>query len=58
LYKELVLHDEGEITEWVQPTGGHDAYPLGAKVTHNSLTWESIVDNNVWEPGVFGWVEV
>lgn len=21
-------------------------------------TWQSIMDNNVWEPGVYGWEEV
>lgn len=43
---------------WVQPQGAHDAYALGAKVTHNGQTWESTIANNVWEPGVFGWVVV
>ena len=43
---------------WVQPTGAGDAYPLGARVTHLGKTWESTVEANVWEPGVFGWVEV
>ena len=46
------------IPEWVQPLGSEDAYPLGAKVTHNRKTWESTVDNNVWEPGVYGWIEI
>lgn len=49
---------EGVIAEWVQPTGSQDAYPLGAKVTHNGFTWESTVDNNSWEPGVYGWVKI
>lgn len=44
------------IPAWVQPTGGHDAYPLGAQVTHNGKTWTSTAAANVWEPGVFGWV--
>lgn len=44
---------------WVQPTGGHDAYPLGAKVTHNGQDWENTGSaSNVWEPGVFGWVTI
>lgn len=42
---------------WVQPFGAHDAYRLGAKVTHGGQTWENTgSDANVWEPGVFGWV--
>jgi hypothetical protein len=40
---------------WVQPQGAHDAYDLGAIVTHNGSTWESNVAANVWEPGVYGW---
>ena len=30
-------------------------YKKGDKVTHNGSTWVSTVDNNVWEPGVYGW---
>lgn len=46
----------GQIAEWVQPLGAQDAYQVGDKVTHNGFTWESTVANNVWEPGVYGWV--
>ena len=44
-----------EWPEWVQPAGAQDAYEKGAKVAHNGNHWESDYDNNVWEPGVFGW---
>lgn len=47
-----------EYPEWVAPTGSHDAYPQGAKVSHNGKKWTSDVANNVWEPGVYGWTEV
>lgn len=40
-----------EWPEWIQPTGAHDAYPKGAKVTHNGKKWVSDVESNVWEPG-------
>lgn len=56
LFTEVV--PEGVIAEWIQPTGAHDAYALGVKVKHNGKTWESTVDANVWEPGVYGWVEI
>lgn len=46
-----------EWPEWVQPAGGHDAYAKGAKVMHKSDKWTSDVDNNVWEPGVYGWTK-
>ena len=46
-----------EWPEWVQPVGAVDAYAAGAKVSHNNKHWVSDVDNNVWEPGVYGWTE-
>ena len=48
-------HTDGE--PWVQPTGAHNAYPLGITVTHVGKTWESLTPANVWEPGVSGWRE-
>lgn len=46
-----------EWPEWIQPTGAHNAYAQGAKVSHNGKHWISDVDANVWEPGVYGWTE-
>ena len=51
-------HQEGEIPEWTQPLGATDAYSIGDKVKYSDKIWESTVDNNVWEPGVYGWTEV
>lgn len=53
-----LVEQDSNADPWVQPTGAHDAYSLGAIVSHNGATWESTVDNNVWKPGVFGWVQV
>lgn len=50
-------HD-GEIPDWVQPTGAHDAYAQGDKVKHVGKVWQSDIDANVYEPGVYGWTEV
>ena len=47
-----------EYPEWVQPTGAHDAYALGAKCSHLGKHWISTIDANVYEPSVFGWDEV
>lgn len=44
-----------EWPEWSQPIGAQDAYMSGDKVTHNGKHWVSNADNNVWEPGVYGW---
>lgn len=46
-----------EWPEWIQPTGAHNAYAQGAKVSHNGKHWISDVDANTWEPGVYGWTE-
>lgn len=46
-----------EWPEWKQPTGAQDAYAKGDKVTHNDIHWTSDVDANVWEPGVYGWIQ-
>ena len=46
-----------EWPEWIQPTGAHDAYNKGDKVSHNEKHWISSIDANVYEPGVYGWDE-
>lgn len=47
-----------EWPEWVQPTGAHDAYNTGDKVTYNGKHYICTSDANVYAPGVFGWDEV
>ena len=44
-----------EWPEWSQPIGAQDAYIKGDKVSYNGGHWISDVDNNVWQPGVYGW---
>lgn len=46
-----------EWPEWKQPAGEHDAYKKGDKVTHLFRHWISDIDDNVWEPSVYGWTE-
>ena len=49
--------EEGQqtsIPEWEQPDSTNP-YHAGDRVTHNGKTWESLIDGNVWEPGVYGW---
>lgn len=61
LFAEVLISDPTIIPEWVQPDATNP-YMIGDKVTHNGSTWESLVDNNVWEPGALGteslWKEV
>ena len=57
LWAKVLIPDETVIHEWEQPDSTNP-YMTGDKVTHNGVTWESTIDNNVWEPGVYGWTEV
>ena len=47
-----------EYPQWVQPTGAQDAYKKGDKVTYDNKHWISTADNNVCQPGVYGWDEI
>lgn len=51
----LSLSGREPAAQWVQPLGAHDAYQAGDQVTHEGHLWESTADNNVWEPGTYGW---
>lgn len=57
LWAQVLIPDPETIPEWVQPESTNP-YMEGDKVTHNGKTWVSNIDNNVWEPGVYGWDEV
>ncbi len=47
-----------EYPDWVQPLGDTGSYMTGSKVSHKGKKWVSTVDNNTWEPSVFGWEQV
>lgn len=58
LWAEVLAGQDGtEVGEWKQPESTNP-YMKGDRVIHNGKTWESSIDNNVWEPGVYGWAEV
>ena len=48
-----------EWPEFVQPTGAHDAYNKGDKVTFNGKHYISLIDANVYSPAAYpaGWQE-
>lgn len=54
LFARVLIPDPEDIPEWVQPDSTNP-YMTGDRVTHNGKTWESLIDGNVWEPGVYGW---
>ena len=56
LFAQVLIPDSDIIHEWVQPESTN-GYSEGDKVTHNGKTWVSTINNNVWEPSVYGWDE-
>lgn len=57
LWAKVLVPEEAAIPEWEQPESTNP-YSKGDKVTHQGKTWVSTCDNNVWEPGVYGWEEI
>lgn len=56
LWTEVAPPDK--ILVWKQPTGAQDSYNKNDKVYYpneDGDIWISDIDNNVWEPGVYGW---
>lgn len=46
-----------EYPEWVQPTGAHDAYNTGDKVSYNGKHYVCSINANTYAPDVYGWEE-
>ena len=57
LFLKVLIPDPQIIPEWEQPSSTNP-YMKGDKVKHNGKTWICDIDNNVWEPGVYGWTEI
>lgn len=57
LWAEVLTSDDGTPLEWKQPDSTNP-YMLGDKVIYEGNIYESIVDNNVWKPGEYGWQKV
>ena len=54
LFAKVLIPDSNVIPEWEQPDSTNP-YMDGDKVKHKNKIWCSTIDNNVWEPGVYGW---
>jgi hypothetical protein len=57
LFAKVLIPDTEVVYSWEQPDSTNP-YMTGDKVSYNGKTWISSVDNNVWEPGVYGWNEI
>lgn len=55
-----VVEEDAPPPEWVSPSGAHDAYQAGDRVTFEGAVYESIIDGNVWSPADHpaGWKQV
>lgn len=51
LYKPIGLTEDG-VPLWSQPTGAHDTYNEGDKVSYDGTVYVSMVDGNAYAPGV------
>ena len=56
LWTKVLIPSPNVIPEWEQPDSTNP-YQIGDKVKHNGKIWENTIANNVWEPGVYGWIE-
>ena len=53
LFAKVLIPDEDIIPEWEQPESTNP-YMKGDQVIHGGKSYESLIDNNVWEPGAVG----
>lgn len=55
-WREVVAEDATP-AEWIQPTGGHDAYQAGDHITFEGAEYVSLIDANTWSPTAYpaGW---
>lgn len=56
LWAIVLIPNPDVIPEWIQPDSTNP-YMQGDKVKHMEKIWISNIDNNVWEPGIYGWTE-
>lgn len=49
--------DDGEWPAYAHPTGAHDVYAAGARVTFEGARYTSLIDANSWSPSEYpaGW---
>ena len=54
---EEPIESTEEYPEYVQPTGAHDAYKVGDKITYNGKKYECVYNGCVWTPDSYpaGW---
>ena len=56
LWARVLIPGPTSVPDWAQPDSTN-AYRMGDRVRHRGKSWVSVLDGNVWEPGVYGWAE-
>ena len=56
LWAKVLIPEPQVIPDWEQPDSTNP-YQIGDKVRHKGIIWENTIANNIWEPGVYGWIE-
>lgn len=57
LWTKVLIPDPTVVPEWEQPDSTN-AYMKGDHVMFEGQEYESLIDNNVWGPDVYGWILV
>lgn len=57
LWAKVLIPAADVIPDWEQPSSTNP-YMTGNKVMYRGYAWISTIDNNVWEPSVYGWVKM
>ena len=57
LWTKVLIPDPEVIPDWEQPDSTNP-YMKGDRVMFEGKTYESTIDNNVWSPATYGWIEV
>lgn len=54
LFTKVLIPTDTKIYDWEQPNSTN-SYMSGDKVVYDNQVWISTIDNNVWQPSVYGW---
>lgn len=56
LWARILIPDPAVVPVWVQPDSTNP-YSKGDRVRWDGKIWMSDIDGNVWQPGIYGWME-
>ena len=57
LFAKVLIPSPDVIPDWEQPDSTNP-YMKGDRVRFEGKVYESLIDNNVWAPNVYGWKEI